>query len=84
MAHRLGAALTALLLVITGLMAWRVGGRLRVAGVTVLLLVAAEISIGIAAIAANLPIALAVAHNWVAALLLLALLRVASLNQSPG
>ena len=84
MAHRLGAVLTTLVLVVIGLMAWRVGGRLRFAGATAILLVVVEFSIGITAIAANLPIALAVAHNWIAALLLLALLRIASLNRSTG
>lgn len=83
-AHRLGAALTTLVLVMTGLLAWRAGSRLRFTGGTVVLLVVAEFAIGIAAIAANLPIGLAVAHNWIAGLLLLALLRIASLNRSSG
>jgi cytochrome c oxidase assembly protein subunit 15 len=81
-AHRIGAVLTTILLVITGLMASRAGGQLRPAGITVVLLVTAEFLIGISAIASDLPISLAVAHNWVAGLLLLALLRTSTLNRS--
>jgi cytochrome c oxidase assembly protein subunit 15 len=80
-AHRIGAVLTTILLVIIGLMASRAGGQLRPAGITVILLVTAEFLIGISAIASDLPISLAVAHNWVAGLLLLALLRTSTLNR---
>lgn len=83
-AHRLGAAVTTLVVLVVGFMAWRTGGRLRYAGGFLLLLVAAEFSIGVAAVASDLPIGLAVAHNWVAGLLLLVMLRVASLNRRPG
>jgi len=44
------------------------------------LLVTAEFLIGIAAVASGLPIGLAVAHNWVAGLLLLVMLRISVLN----
>ncbi len=81
-AHRLGAVISTLMALTVGFMAWRVGGRLRRAGGMVLALVVAEFSIGIAAIASDLPIGLAVAHNWVAGLLLLAVLKVAALNQA--
>lgn len=80
-AHRLGAAIAAVLMLAVGLMAWRAGGRIRFAGVTVLLLVIIEFSIGVYAVASGLPIQLAVAHNWVAGLLLLALLRTVALNR---
>lgn len=83
-AHRLGALLTALVILSVGFMAWRAGGRLRYAGGLVLLLVAAEFSIGVAAVASGLPIGLAVAHNWVAGLLLLVLLKIAAQNRSEG
>jgi heme A synthase len=63
-------------------MAWSVGGRLRKAGATALILVTAELSVGITAISSDLPIELAVAHNWLAGLLLLALLKIAALSQS--
>jgi cytochrome c oxidase assembly protein subunit 15 len=80
-AHRLGAVVTTLVVLVTGFMAWRARGRLKFAGATVLLLVAAEFAIGVAAIASGLPIGLAVAHNWIAGLLLLALLNIAARNR---
>jgi cytochrome c oxidase assembly protein subunit 15 len=79
-AHRIGAVLTTLLVLAVGLMAWRAGDRFRVAGGLVLLLVLAEFSIGVASVATGLPISLAVAHNWVAGLLLLAMLKIAALQ----
>jgi len=80
-AHRLGAVIATVLMIAVGLMAWRVGGRMRFAGMTVLLLVIIEFSIGVSAVASGLPIELAVAHNWVAGLLLLALLKTVALNR---
>jgi cytochrome c oxidase assembly protein subunit 15 len=82
MAHRLGALVTLLLVLSTGLMAWRAGGRLRRAGVFVLLLVVLDFSVGLASVMSGLPIGLAVAHNWLAGLLLLSLLKVAALNRA--
>lgn len=79
--HRLGAVMTAMLVLAVGFMAWRVGGSIRFAGMVVLLLVIIEFSIGVAAIASDLPIGLAVAHNWVAGLLLLAMLKIVALNR---
>jgi len=80
-AHRLGALVTTLMVLTVGFMAWSVGGRLRKAGAMALILVTAELSIGITAITSDLPIQLAVAHNWVAGLLLLVLLKITALNQ---
>ena len=80
-AHRLGAVVTTFLVLAVGFMAWIVGGRLRKAGAMALILVTAELSIGITAITSDLPIELAVAHNWVAGLLLLVLLKITALNQ---
>jgi len=79
-AHRLGAVITTLLVLAVGLMAWRAGGRLRSAGALVLVLTTAEFSIGVASVATGLPIGLAVAHNWVAGLLLLVMLKIATLQ----
>ena len=81
-AHRLGAVITTLMVLAVGFLAWRTGGRLRKAGGMALILVAAEFSIGISAIASDLPIGLAVAHNWVAGLLLLVILKIKALTQS--
>ena len=80
-AHRLAAVITTLMVLAVGFLARRAGGRLRMAGGVVLILVVAEFSIGIAAIASDLPIGLAVAHNWVAGLLLLVILKISALNQ---
>ena len=77
-AHRFGAVVTTLLILFVGLMAWRAGGRLRYTGMLVLILIAAEFSIGVASVASGLPIGLAVAHNWVAGLLLLVMLKIAA------
>ena len=81
-AHRLGAVVTTLMVLAVGFMAWIVGGRLRKAGAIALILVTAELSIGITAIISDLPIELAVAHNWAAGLLLLVMLKIAALNQA--
>jgi len=79
-AHRLGAVATTLLVLAVGLMAWRAGNGLRFAGGLVIILVATEFSIGVASVATGLPIGLAVAHNWVAGLLLLVMLRIFALE----
>lgn len=83
-AHRLGAVVTAILVLIVGFLSWRAGGRLRNTGVLVMLLVVAEFGIGIMSVVADLPIGLAVAHNWIAGLLLLALLKVLALEKHLG
>ena len=83
--HRLVAALTAALVIAVGVMALRSGRYYRVSGALVVVLVAAEFAVGVAAILTELPIALAVAHNWLAAILLLALLNLLAQTRSdPG
>ncbi|HLF31402.1 MAG TPA: COX15/CtaA family protein [Xanthomonadales bacterium] len=78
--HRLGALATLALVFAAGLLAIRGGSRQRNTGSAILLLVAAEFSVGIFSVLYGLPIALAVAHNWLAGLLLLALLRLLHLQ----
>ena len=56
--------------------------RLAVAGQRPAL-VALEFSIGLASVLTGLPISLAVAHNWFAGLLLLALLKMLALSRTP-
>ena len=73
--HRLTAVLVAAVIMVAGFLAIRAGRRLRVAGSVVTMLVAAEFAIGIGAIATELPITLALAHNTLAALLLLAIIK---------
>lgn len=72
-AHRLGAVVTAVALLAVGLLAMRDRSERRT-GAVILALLAAEFTIGVAAVRFDLPIGLAVAHNWVGALLLLGLL----------
>jgi cytochrome c oxidase assembly protein subunit 15 len=72
--HRLVAVVAALIVLAAGAAAFRAGGVLRIAGIASIMLVSAEVSLGVTAVLGTLPIAVAVAHNWLAALLLLALL----------
>lgn len=73
--HRAGAALTSALILILGLgsLLSRAGGIRRV-GAVIFILLAIQVSLGIANVLLQLPLSVAVAHNGVAVLLLLALL----------
>ena len=73
--HRLTAVLTTVIVLFAGAAAIKTGADLRVVGTVVMLLVATEFALGISAIVTSLPIGVAVAHNWIAALLLLGLLK---------
>ena len=73
--HRLGAILTVLVALGAALYALlRAGPPARAAGLAVLLLLCAQVALGVANVLLRLPLPIAVAHNAVAALLLLALL----------
>jgi heme a synthase len=80
LAHRLGAVLTTLLLALLAMRLIRVGvntasGRsLMLAGAGLLTLLGAQIAFGVSNVIFHLPMGTAVAHNGVAALLLLATL----------
>lgn len=78
--HRLWAIATLLTAVAAGVLALRAG--LVWPAVTVLIVVVAEFSVGVGAILADLPIGVAVAHNWLAAILLLGLVRLLALSSS--
>lgn len=80
--HRLFAVVTLLTALVAGALALRAG--LVAAGLVVLILVAAEFSVGVAAILTDVPIGIAVAHNWLAAILLLGLLRLLALSRNQG
>jgi cytochrome c oxidase assembly protein subunit 15 len=71
--HRIGALIAATIIVIASLLALK--GGLGLTAAAVIVLITAEFSVGIAAILTDLPISVAVAHNWLAAMLLLGLLR---------
>lgn len=75
--HRLTAILTLVIVFIAGFLALR--AKLHGAGLAVLLLVTLEFAVGVAAILTDIPIGIAVAHNWLAAILLLVLLRLLAL-----
>jgi cytochrome c oxidase assembly protein subunit 15 len=75
--HRLIGMLALLSSLAAGALAMR--ARLGLTAILVVAVVAAEFSVGIAAILADLPIGIAVAHNWLAAILLLSLLRLLAL-----
>ena len=73
--HRLVALAALAAVLVAGLLAVRAGADLRTVGIVVIVLAAGEVSLGATAILTDLPIGVAVAHNWIAALLLLGLLK---------
>jgi len=79
--HRLGAVLTLVVAVAAGIGAVGAGSGLVAVGAAVIVLALTEVSLGIAATLSQLQIGLAVAHNWVAGLLLLSLLRLMAKGQ---
>jgi len=83
-AHRLGALLAAVAAVLAATLAIRSAGPWRSTGILILVLAVAEYCVGMASVLSGLPIALAVAHNWLAALLLLSLLKLRSLERRRG
>jgi len=80
-AHRIGAVITLAMILLAALTALRAEARYQTTAIVILALVILEFSVGIAAILTSLPISLAVAHNWLAGLILLALLRLAALSR---
>jgi len=80
--HRLTAVLTAIAVLVAGACAVTAGNRLRLVGFVVITLLAAEFSLGVAAVLTGLPIVMAVAHNWLAALLLLGLVSLLAESQA--
>ena len=75
--HRIVGVITLLVSFAAAVFALR--AKLIGAALVVLLLVFAEFSIGVTSILMDLPIGMAVAHNWLAAILLLSLLRLLAL-----
>lgn len=79
--HRLVGVLAALSVLAAGAAACRAGGRLKPAGIAAIALVIFELALGVTAIMSALPIAVAVSHNWLAAILMLALLNLAAVKE---
>jgi heme a synthase len=74
MAHRIGAVITFLTILTVAVQAIRSGVKnIKLTGLIVLIILIAQVSLGIANIKFYLPLSVAVAHNGVAALLLLSL-----------
>ena len=73
-AHRVGALVVAALGASAAFWLLRAGARARRVGAVLAVLLVAQLSLGAAAVLASLPLALVVAHNACAALLLLALM----------
>jgi cytochrome c oxidase assembly protein subunit 15 len=73
--HRLVAVLTVLSVVTAAVFAIRTRSNLRIVGSVVLVIVILEFAVGVSAILTDIPIGVAVAHNWLAGILLLALLK---------
>jgi cytochrome c oxidase assembly protein subunit 15 len=81
LAHRVGAVLTTLAVLIAAVAAIMATEGLRRVGIAALLLVLVEFGIGVASVLAGIPISLAVAHNWVAGLLMIVLLKMLALSR---
>ena len=75
MLHRIFALLTAAVVLAVGIQAIRNNQVLRPIGIFVCIVVAAEFSVGVAAVQTSVPIGFAVSHNWLAGVLLLGLLK---------
>jgi heme a synthase len=84
--HRLGAILAAVIVGYTAFAAWRRvrSGPLKSAALVLGFVLAAQLILGPAMVMRGMPLGLATAHNGVAALLLLALLRVTRLVAVPA
>ncbi|MBL1142210.1 MAG: COX15/CtaA family protein [Proteobacteria bacterium] len=74
MSHRIGAIITFFIIFIVAIQAIRSGiSQLKLTGIFALILLVAQVSLGIANVMLSIPLPVAVAHNGVAALLLLSL-----------
>lgn len=80
-AHRIGALVVAIALLATAVATWRRGSRAGAAILAVLL--CTQVALGIANVKLGLPLAVATAHNGVAALLLLTLIAMLARMQAP-
>lgn len=80
-AHRIGALLVVLLVLACAFSAWRTDPAYRSAVIIVTALAGAEFAVGVAAVISSLPIGLAVAHNWLSGLMLLAMLNLLALSR---
>lgn len=75
MLHRLFSLLTFGAVAAAGVLAFRVRNGIRPTGMLVCALIVLQMATGIAAVRFGIPIAVAVSHNWMAAVLMLGVLR---------
>lgn len=80
--HRIIAVLAAAMILYAGVKAVQARGDLRIVGSILIALVTIEFSLGVSAVVSGLPIGVAVAHNWIAALLVLATLKLLAESQA--
>jgi len=80
-AHRISAVLALAVILLAAFTALRASDRYRIPAIVLMVLVSLEFGVGIAAILTSLPISLAVAHNWMAGLILLVLLKLTALSR---
>ncbi len=81
LAHRWGAALSFLAILIAAIAGIRGTYETRKVALIALFILAIEFALGVASVMGGIPITIAVAHNWVAGLLLLALLKLLALSR---
>jgi cytochrome c oxidase assembly protein subunit 15 len=79
--HRISAIISAALILFAGVTAFRTGRNFRIVSIVLIALVVTEFSLGLAAVLFGLPIGIAVAHNWIAALMLLTTIKLLSDSQ---
>jgi cytochrome c oxidase assembly protein subunit 15 len=80
--HRISGVIAAAALLLAGFRAVRAGRNRSIAGIALIALVTIEFILGVSAVITGLPIGVAVAHNWIAALLLLATIKLLGENQA--
>jgi cytochrome c oxidase assembly protein subunit 15 len=80
--HRIVALIAAAAICFAGFCGIKAGRDLKIAGIVLIALVTIEFSLGVAAVITGLPIGIAVAHNWIAALLLLATIKLLAESQT--
>jgi cytochrome c oxidase assembly protein subunit 15 len=80
--HRLISLLTFTTVAVVGYLAIRAGSRLLIPGVFICVVVLLQMTTGISAVRFDIPISIAVSHNWLAALLLLGLLRIRAIGRA--
>ncbi|MDX8411562.1 MAG: COX15/CtaA family protein, partial [Mariprofundaceae bacterium] len=77
MAHRLGALLAFVVIATLGIRAWGMGGRCRMAGAAVLLLLMIQVVLGVAAVIADLPMVVVASHSSLSAVMIISILTLA-------